>query len=33
VSYEPFIIGTEPTEVCPLHGYAPPGDEDGWWIF
>jgi penicillin-binding protein 1B len=32
VRYEPFVIGTEPVEVCPLHGYAAPDDE-GWWIF
>jgi penicillin-binding protein 1B len=33
VRYEPFLIGTEPTEVCPLHGYGPPEEDDGWWIF
>ncbi|MBA2566097.1 MAG: PBP1A family penicillin-binding protein [Gemmatimonadetes bacterium] len=33
VRYEPFVIGTEPTEVCPLHGYLAPQEEDGWWIF
>ncbi len=34
VRYEPFVTGTEPTEVCPLHGgYAQPDQKDGWWIF
>lgn len=33
VRYEPFVIGTEPTEVCPLHGFVEPEDDDGWWIF
>jgi penicillin-binding protein 1B len=26
VRYEPFVVGTEPTETCPLHGY--PAEED-----
>jgi penicillin-binding protein 1B len=34
VRYEPFRIGTEPIDVCPLHGgYEPPEEDDGWWIF
>ncbi len=33
VRYEPFVIGTEPVDVCPLHGYVPEEEEDGWWIF
>ncbi|MFN2431594.1 MAG: PBP1A family penicillin-binding protein [Gemmatimonadota bacterium] len=33
VRYEPFRMGTEPIDVCPLHGFAPPEEDDGWWIF
>jgi penicillin-binding protein 1B len=32
--YEPFVVGTEPSDICPLHGgYVQPEPKDGWWIF